>query len=106
MLSKLIENVSPEAIVQLDPLPESEPFTRLHQKQFQVCQEIGEVPLAEKIDKFLSGGGKCLDSVRTEGLKYLQKTFHLSKYEIPNLLCQGTEIVCLLITRKQMILCY
>lgn len=89
MLSCLVEKVSPGAVTQLDPFPISEPFTRLRQKQVEVCEQVGGNSLAENIEQFLSSGNKCLSSVRTEGLKFLQKSLNVSKLEIPYLLKQG-----------------
>lgn len=76
-------------VVRLDPFPDSEPFTRLHQKQSELCQELGGITLAEKIERFLSGGGISLHSVRAEGLEFLQKSLHEAKFEIPLILSQG-----------------
>ena len=50
----------------------------------QLCKD--GISLVERIDQFLSGGKH---SVRTEGLKFLQKSLRASKYEIPHLLKQG-----------------
>ena len=89
LLSSLLEKVSPEVVTRLDPFPDCEPFTRLHRKQTQLCQELGGTTLAEKIEHFLSGGSKCVQSVRTEGLKFLQKSLHAERFDIPHLLDQG-----------------
>ena len=93
LLSGLLDKVSPEVVARLDPFPDSEPFTRLHQKQSELCQELGEITLAEKIERFLSGGGRCLHSVRAEGLKFLQKSLHEAKFEIPLILNQGDGVM-------------
>lgn len=89
LLSSLLDKVSPDVVTRLDPFSDSEPFTRLHQKQAQLCQELGGITLVEKIERFLSGGGKCLRSVRAEGLKFLHKSLHEAKFEIPFLLKRG-----------------
>ena len=85
-----MEKVSPEAVTRLDPFPDSEPFTRLHHRQDQLCQQLGGISLEERIEQFLSTGGtKDLQSVRVEGLKCLQKSLHDSNYDIEHLLKQG-----------------
>ena len=90
LLSSLLEKVSPEAVTQLDPFPDSEPFTRLHHKQHQLCQQHAGILLEDRIEQFLStGGSKGLQSVRVEGLKCLQKSLHNSKYEMEHLVKQG-----------------
>ncbi len=89
MLCNLLDKVSLKIIAQLDPFPESEPFTCLHQKQAQSCQDLGGISLSEKTDRFLCGGNKSLYSVRTEGLKSLQKSLHSATYEISHLLNGG-----------------
>ncbi len=88
LLNSLLEKVSPEAVTQLDPFPNSEPFTRLYHKQDQLCQRLGGITVKERIEHFLSTGG-TLQSVRVEGLKCLQKSLHDSNYEIEYLLKQG-----------------
>ena len=92
MLSNLLDKVSPEVVAGLDPFPDTEPFTGLHAKQAQLCEEQGGAFLAEKIEQFLSrGSSKGLCPVRTEGLKFLHKSLRAAKFEIPLVLKQGNS---------------
>ena len=93
LLSSVLEKVSPQAVTRLDPFPNTEPFTRLHQKQSQLYQEGGGISLSERVEQFLSAGNKSLQSVRMESLKCLQKSLQESKYDIPYLLKQGVFYV-------------
>ena len=89
LLGNLVDKMSFEAVARLDPFPDSEPFTSLREKQQTACSHTGGVSLMDKIESFLSGKTKCLQSVSVDSLKSLRSSLQESQYEIEHALQQG-----------------